>query len=75
MDLNKKIATLSIRLILGLIFFMQGFGKVFSWGVENVYQMPFFYETYKDLLPDFIIHATAYYTSYVELIGGFLLIK
>jgi len=74
MDLNKHIATLSIRLILGLIFFMQGFGKVFSWGVENLYQMPFFYETYKDLLPDFIIHATAYYTSYVELIGGFLLI-
>ena len=26
------------------------------------------------LLPDFIIHATAYYTSYVELVAGFLLV-
>jgi len=53
---------------------MQGFGKIFSWGVENVYKSDFFYGTFKDLLPDFLIQATAYYTSYIELIGGFLLI-
>ena len=53
---------------------MQGFGKIFTWGVENVYNADFFYGTYKDLLPDFIIHGTAYYTSYIELIGGLLLI-
>jgi putative oxidoreductase len=53
---------------------MQGFGKVFKWGVENVYNMDFFYGTYKDLLPDFIIHATAYYTSYIELIAGLLVV-
>lgn len=74
MDRNKQVAVLLIRLLLGLIFFMQGFGKVFSWGVENVYKSDFFYGTFKDLLPDFLIHSTAYYTSYVELIGGFLLI-
>ncbi len=74
MNRNKHIAILSIRLILGLIFFMQGFGKVFTWGVDNVYRMEFFYDTYKDILPDFIIMGTAYYTSYVELIAGFLLI-
>ncbi len=72
--MNRSIATTLIRLILGFIFLMQGFGKVFTWGVENVYRMDFFYDTYKNLLPDFIIHATAYYTSYIELIGGFLVV-
>ena len=74
MNLNKSIAVLTLRLILGFIFLMQGFGKVFKWGVENVYNMDFFYGTYKDLLPDFIIHATAYYTSYIELIAGLLVV-
>ncbi|MBL4594609.1 MAG: DoxX family membrane protein [Flavobacteriales bacterium] len=74
MDLNRKIGLLTLRLLLGFIVLMQGFGKVFTWGVENVYNMPFFHETYKDYLPDFIIHATAYYTSYVELIAGLLIV-
>ena len=74
MNLNRTIATLTVRLLLGFIFFMQGFGKVFTWGVENVYNMEFFHATFKDILPDFITYGTAYYTSYVELIGGFLLI-
>ena len=74
MNLNKSIAVLTLRLILGFIFLMQGFGKVFKWGVENVYNMDFFYGTYKALLPDFIIHATAYYTSYIELIAGLLVV-
>lgn len=74
MNLNTSIAVLSVRLVLGLIFFMQGFGKVFTWGVESLYKMDFFYETYKDLLPDWLTYATAYYTSYVELLGGLLLI-
>lgn len=74
MNLNKSIAVLTLRLILGFIFLMQGIGKVFKWGVENVYNMDFFYDTYKDLLPDFIIHATAYYTSYIELIAGLLVV-
>lgn len=73
-NLNKTVSVLTVRLILGLIFFMQGFGKVFSWGIENVYQADFFHGTFKDLLPDFIIRSTAYYTSYIELIGGFLLV-
>ncbi len=73
-NLNKTVSVLIVRLILGLIFFMQGFGKVFSWGIENVYKADFFHGTFKDLLPDFIIHSTAYYTSYIELIGGFLLV-
>jgi uncharacterized membrane protein YphA (DoxX/SURF4 family) len=74
MTKNKIIAIATLRLVLGFIFFMQGFGKVFTWGVEKVYHMDFFYDTYKDLLPEQVIHATAYYTSYVELVAGFLVV-
>ena len=63
-----------LRLILALIFVMQGYGKVVTWGVDDVFEMDFFYGTYKDLLPYSLIYATAYYTSYVELIGGLLLL-
>ncbi|QCX37729.1 DoxX family protein [Aureibaculum algae] len=72
--LNKVVGVVTVRLILGFIFFMQGFGKVFSIGVENVYNADFFYGTFKDLLPEFLIYATAYYTSYIELLAGFLLV-
>jgi len=73
MDTNKKVAVTLIRLLLGLIFLMQGYGKVFTYGVENLYNMDFFHGTYKDLLPDFVTRGTAYFTSYTELIAGFLL--
>ncbi len=73
-DLNKTVAVLTLRLILGFIFFMQGFGKVVTWGMEKVFQADFFQGTFEDLLPASIIWITAYYTSYVELIGGLLLV-
>ncbi len=70
---NRAAGILIIRLVLGFIFLMQGFGKVFSIGVKNVYN-EFFKATFQDILPDFITYATAYYTSYIELIGGILLV-
>lgn len=73
MDSNKTIAVLTARLLLGFIFLMQGYGKVFTIGLDKVYN-GFFKETYKDLLPDFITLGTAYFTSYVELIAGFMLV-
>lgn len=73
MNTNKKIAVLTIRLLLGFIFFFQGFGKIFKFGVDNVYNN-FFAKTYDGILPEFLLQATAYYTSYIELIGGALLI-
>ena len=71
--LNQYIAVLTIRLLLGLIFFFQGFGKVVTFGLDAVYKN-FFLKDFSDLLPEFLLYATAYYTSIVELIGGFLLI-
>ena len=74
MELNRKIGTLTLRLLLGFILLMQGFGKVFTLGVDNVYNMPFFHDTYAPYFPDIIIRITAYYTSYIELIAGALLV-
>ncbi|WP_299119934.1 DoxX family membrane protein [uncultured Tenacibaculum sp.] len=73
MQKNKQIAITTIRLILGFIFFFQGFGKVFKFGLDAVYKN-FFLASYGDLLPDFLLLFTAYYTSIIELIAGFLLV-
>lgn len=71
---NRVVAVWLLRLILGFIFLMQGYGKVFTLGLENVINAEFFNGTFKGILPDFVIQATAYYTSYIELIGGLMLI-
>jgi len=62
-----------IRCLLGIIFLMQGYGKIFAIGVPKVYEM--FFKIFENtFLPKWLILSTAYYTSYVEMIGGFLLI-
>jgi len=71
-DINKAVGTLTVRLILGFIFLMQGFGKVFTWGLENVYNKAFFRGTFEGLLPDFVILPII--PPNIELIGGFLLV-
>jgi uncharacterized membrane protein YphA (DoxX/SURF4 family) len=62
-----------IRVLLGLFFFWQGYGKVFAIGVGKVYEM-FFKSFETTFLPKWLIMFTAYYTSYTELICGTLLI-
>ena len=69
---SKALGLLTLRLILGFIFMLQGYGKVFTYGVQGVYAN--FFKPYTEILPDLLVLGTAYYTSYVELIGGFLLL-
>lgn len=69
----RAAGVLFTRVLLGIIFFMQGFGKVFTFTVPKVYHM-FFKEFEATWLPKWLIWLTAYYTSYVEMICGFLLI-
>src|ERR1700743_2897514 len=61
------------RALLGIIFLMQGFGKIFVFTVPVVYNK-FFRDFEATFLPKWLIWATAYYTSYIELVGGLLLI-
>jgi putative oxidoreductase len=62
-----------LRMLLGVIVLMQGWGKVFTWGLPKVYDM-WFKDFEKTFLPKWLIWSAAYYTSYVELIAGILLI-
>ncbi|HVW12874.1 MAG TPA: DoxX family protein [Mucilaginibacter sp.] len=70
---SRAIAVLFTRALLGIIFLMQGYGKVFTFSVPKVYNM-FFRDFEKTFLPHWLLWGTAYYTSYAELICGFLLI-
>ena len=71
--MNISYSTLTARLLLGFIFLMQGFGKVFSIGVSNIYEGGF--KAYEEtFLPTFILKFTAYFTSYGELICGLLVV-
>ncbi len=70
---TRAAGVLFTRALLGIIFFMQGFGKIFTIGVPKVYDM-FFKDFETTFLPKWVIWATAYYTSYIEMICGFLLI-
>ena len=66
----KATGVLFTRMLLGIIFMMQGFGKVFNFTVPKVYDM-FFKDFEKTFLPVPLLWATVYYTSYIEMIGGF----
>ncbi|HEX3384944.1 MAG TPA: DoxX family protein [Mucilaginibacter sp.] len=70
---SRAAAVLFARALLGIIFLMQGYGKVFTFTLPKVYHI-FFLDFEKTFLPHWLIWATAYYTSYAELICGFLLI-
>ena len=71
--LNRTIGVFILRQVLGFIFLMQGFGKVFNIGVDNLYNGGF--KAYEEtFLPKFILVFTAYFTSYAELICGLLLV-
>ena len=70
---SKAAAIFFSRALLGIIFMMQDYGKIFTYTVPKVYSM-FFKDFEKTFIPKWLIWGTAYYTSYVEMICGFLLI-
>lgn len=71
--ISRAAALFFTRALLGIIFLMQGYGKIFTYTVPKVYDL-FFKDFEKTFLPKWLIWGTAYYTSYIELICGFLLI-
>ena len=72
--INKEVMAVFIaRVFLGLLFFFQGVDAVFNIRIKGVIQ------TIREPLvsrgvPPFMILLGAYYTSYIELIGGLCLI-
>jgi len=72
-ELNETILPLFLRLILGILFFFQGYDKVVRIGMRGVV------DTFKDelgeiKLPKILLVSSAWFTSYSELIGGLFLI-
>jgi putative oxidoreductase len=67
------IARLLVRLMAGLLFFFQGYDKVFRLGLAEVMRtvLPSYQERN---LPEPLIRFSVFFTSYVELIGGALLL-
>lgn len=72
MKTNRAAGLFLLRGVLGIIFMMQGFGKIFKWGISNVYMN--FFASFEETLPKPILWCTVYYTSFVEFIAGALLL-
>ena len=70
---NESILTLTLRVILGILFFMQGYDKVVKVKLPGVVKS-FRYEFGNVKMPDFILVSAAYFSSLIELLGGLTLI-
>ena len=70
---SKAAGIFFIRFLLGIIFLMQGYGKIFTIGSSKLYDM-FFKVFETTFLPKWLIVSAACYTSYVEMICGALLL-
>ena len=68
----KSYILLFARLLLAIILFWQGLGKIATWGIDNVYKNGF--ANFEDsFLPNFVLKFTVYFTSYGEFLAGILL--
>lgn len=72
-DMHYNIGVLGARIFLGLLFFIQGYDKVFKLGVTKVAQA-FRMELSHTILPTPLITFSAYISSYIELLSGLMLI-
>ena len=72
-DCNTAFMLLIVRVILGILFFFQGYDKLFRMKVSGVISY-FQEETIGKNIPGWLLATSAWYTSLVEFIGGGLLI-
>lgn len=71
---NESILVFLLRVILGILFFFQGYDKVFKVKINGVIDF-FTRETRNINIPKWILTYSAYYTTYIEfLCGGMLII-
>lgn len=70
---NEAVLTFMIRVILGILFFFQGYDKIFKVKVPGVIEF-FRQELGTIQVPGFVLSSTAWFTSYAEFLCGALLI-
>lgn len=66
-------AVLLLRIILGILFISSGYDKLFRIGLPQV-KLEYKNQLQRYKFPDFVFGFTAFYSAWVELIGGALLI-
>lgn len=70
---NEVVLSFLLRIILGVLFFFQGYDKVFNLKVHGVIEF-FRKELGSIQIPGFVLTSTAWFTSYAEFLCGTLLI-
>lgn len=70
---HEVVLVFILRIILGILFFFQGFDKVFNVKISGVIDF-FRQESRHKNWPGWMLNSSAYFTSYAEMIGGALLI-
>ncbi len=72
-EFKFHILELTLRVFLGVLFFAQGYDKVFRVKISGVIET-FHTEMESKHVPSFMLVMAAYYTSIVELVAGAMLI-
>ncbi len=72
-EMHESFAVFIARVFLGLLFFFQGYDKVFKIGISGVIKT-FEYPYKQTGLPRILLVIGAYLTSFIELICGALLV-
>jgi putative oxidoreductase len=70
---HQTVLSFLLRVILGILFFFQGYDKVFQIKMKGVIDSFKRQLGYKKI-PNFLVVSSAWFTSYVELLCGGLLI-
>jgi uncharacterized membrane protein YphA (DoxX/SURF4 family) len=70
---HEAVAVFIVRVFLGVLFFFQGYDAVFNIKIKNVINT-YQYSFEKRGVPGFIVVLGVWFTSIVELVGGFSLI-
>ncbi|MDI1354277.1 MAG: DoxX family membrane protein [bacterium] len=70
---NESVLYFTLRVILGILFFFQGYDKLFKLKIKGVIE--FFHEEMRGKnVPSFLLSLSAYFTSLIEFFAGGLLI-
>jgi uncharacterized membrane protein YphA (DoxX/SURF4 family) len=69
---TRTVGVLFLRVLTGILFFFQGYTKIFVWSVGGLYHNAF--KSLEAKLPTWVLWGTAYATSLIELICGLMVI-
>ena len=72
-DYHTEIAIFIARVFLGLLFFFQGYDAIFNVKIDNIIES--FYRPFSAKgIPKSLTVVGVWFTSYIELIGGLMLV-